>query len=122
MNRRSFLKRVAIIAAGAAVVPTICKSSTYKLPRYKGIGTRYRWCFSRIRYPFNFKPPSEPSWYPDYKVGTLYKAPDGSIYKYIKHRGTKTLAEGRYARYPESNLLLMRFQGHKIYYKEELPK
>lgn len=92
MNRRIFLKRIAAVAVGAVAVPAVAKKLPFKpnpIQRTILYGNntvpRYKWRFSRMGNPYSFDPPSMPSKYPDYPLGTLYKASDGSVYVYVKN-------------------------------------
>lgn len=88
MNRRSFLKRFAAVAAGAVAVPTVAKkfkpNSAQRVILHGTHTPRYRWIFGHLSNPYNFDPPSKPSKYPEYEIGTRYCAPGGQIYRYVK--------------------------------------
>lgn len=87
MNRRSFLKRFAAVAVGAVAIPAAIKFKPNPVQRVILRGTytpRYRWVFGCLSNPYNFDPPSKPSRYPEYEIGTRYCAPGGQIYRYVK--------------------------------------
>ena len=71
-------------AAGAMVVPTIVKRPPFK-PNPVQHDVLYTWEINRIGGKYNgYCPPSKPSESPDYKLGTLYRAPDWTLYRYVK--------------------------------------
>ena len=90
MNRRNFLKRIAAIAAGAVAVPTIAK----RLPfRPNPVQARYTWEYSHIGKPYGYSPPSKPSKHPEYPLGTLYYAANGTVYRYVWMEQTSLIGE-----------------------------
>ena len=84
MNRRNFLKRIAAVAVSTVAVPTVAKKLFFKLnPVQRNV--LYTWEISCIGGKYDgYCPPSEPSKFPDYKLGTLYRAPDWTLYRYVK--------------------------------------
>ena len=96
MNRRNFLKRLAAVAAGAVVVPTMVKRLPFRSNPVQArcfnftpkgscntAAPQYRWMFDYLSSPYNFDPPSKPSKHPDYPLGTRYCSATGQIYRYV---------------------------------------
>ena len=80
MNRRNFLKRIAAVAAGAVVVPTVAKTLLFKSDHARRLiigehdgSIKERHCASTI-------------WdeIPKHPVGTRYYTADGRVYVYVK--------------------------------------
>lgn len=92
MDRRSFLKRIAAVAAGAVAVTAAIKFRLNPIQH----DILYTWEINHIRGTYDgYQPPSKPSKHPDYELGTRYYASNGTIYKYVKL--TKNLIGKRYA-------------------------
>ena len=98
MNRRSFIKRLAAVAAGAVVVPTMLEKLPPKIP-YTHYDA-YTWTQTRGLYvpgrPNKAPLPylNEVSRSPKHELGSIACVGDGRVYKYMKNCTTEQLIAG----------------------------
>ncbi len=103
MNRRSFIKRIAAVAAGAVAVPTIAKQLPFKPNPIQHIvlcNDKYRWvqvygpyCSGEINAaPVDYL--NTVSGVPLHELGTMAYTGDGRQYRYMKNCTTEQLIAG----------------------------